>query len=47
MPELISLTKKNNRNIIVYHVYEYWIDIGKPESLNKADFEWSRETLNQ
>ena len=33
MPELINLNQKNKKNIIVYPVHEYWIDIGKPESL--------------
>ena len=47
MPELIALTKTNDKNVIVYPVHEYWIDIGKPESLNKADFEWNEAMLNQ
>ena len=47
MPELISLTKKQMKNIIVYPVHEYWIDIGKPESLNQAYYEWDEEILNQ
>ena len=38
MPDFISLNK--NKNIIVYPVHEYWLDIGKPESLNKAIYEW-------
>ena len=46
MPELINLNQKNKKNIIVYPVHEYWIDIGKPESLNKADFEWNEVKLN-
>ena len=46
MPELINLNQKSKKNIIVYPVHEYWIDIGKPESLNKADFEWNEVKLN-
>ena len=46
MPELINLNQKRKKNIIVYPVHEYWIDIGKPESLNKADCEWDDLTLN-
>ena len=40
MPELISSCKKNSRNIIVYPIHEFWLDIGKPESLDQAHFEW-------
>ena len=47
MPEFIEGTKNRNKNIIVYPVHEYWIDIGKPESLNKAYFEWSDESLSK
>ena len=47
MPELISLTKTQINNVIVYPVHEYWIDIGKPESLNKAYYEWSDAVLNK
>ena len=40
MPELISSCKGNKKNIIVYPIHEFWLDIGKPESLDKAHFEW-------
>ena len=40
MPELISLVKKYKNDVIVYPVHEYWIDIGKPETLDKAIYEW-------
>ena len=43
MPDLISLSMKVKRNIIVYPVHEYWLDIGKPESLNKAKDDFKRE----
>ena len=43
MPDLISLAMKVKRNIIVYPVHEYWLDIGKPESLNKAKDDFKRE----
>ena len=36
----IDLTACRDKNIIVYPVYEYWIDIGKPELLNKALYDW-------
>ena len=34
---------KNKKNIIVYPVHEYWLDIGKPEALNKAYYDWSNK----
>lgn len=40
MPDLIEISKKRNKKIIVYPMHEYWLDIGKPESLDKAHFEW-------
>jgi len=40
MPNLISFCKQKNKKIIVYPVHEYWLDIGKPEALNKAHFDW-------
>ena len=41
MPDLIQLSKERKRKIIVYPLHEYWLDIGKPEALDKAHFEWS------
>ena len=46
MPDLISLINKNKNNVIVYPVHEYWIDIGKPETLDKAVFEWGGNKFN-
>ena len=40
MPDLIDIGKESGENIIVYPVHEYWLDIGKPETLNKAMYEW-------
>ena len=40
MPKLINLSKEDSRKIIVYPVHEYWLDVGKPETLNKAIYEW-------
>ncbi len=41
MPDLIEQTKMLNNRIIVYPIHEYWLDVGKPESLNQAENEWS------
>tara|TARA_B100000945_G_scaffold91038_1_gene71082 strand:- start:470 stop:1543 length:1074 start_codon:yes stop_codon:yes gene_type:complete len=40
MPELIMLCKEKQKKIIVYPVHEYWLDIGKPETLDKAHYDW-------
>ena len=42
MPDLIEQTKILNNKIIVYPIHEYWIDVGKPESLDQAENEWSK-----
>ena len=42
MPDLISFAKKQEKRIIVYPIHEYWLDIGKPESLDKALYEWKK-----
>ena len=40
MPDLITMCKDKKKKIIVYPVHEYWLDIGKPEALDKAHFDW-------
>lgn len=40
MPDLITLCKKKSKDIVVFPIHEFWLDIGKPESLDKAHFEW-------
>ena len=42
MPDFIELAKNLNKRIIVYPIHEYWLDIGKPESLNKALDDWNQ-----
>ncbi len=44
MPNLISTMNKKGKKIIVYPVHEYWLDVGKPETLNKAIYDW-RENI--
>ena len=36
----LFLKTKKDKKIIVYPVHEYWLDIGKPEALDKAHFDW-------
>ena len=40
MTELIENMKKEEKKIIIYHIYEYWLDIGRLDSLNQAYDEW-------
>ena len=44
MPDLIEHCKEIKKKLLVYPVHEYWLDVGKPESLEKAHFEWSKYT---
>ena len=41
MPDLITSCEEFGKKIIVYPLHEYWLDVGKPESLDKANFEWN------
>ncbi|WP_320667166.1 nucleotidyltransferase family protein [Prochlorococcus sp. MIT 1307] len=45
MPDLLLLAKKSGEKVIVYPIHEYWLDIGKPESLEKAYLEWNNVPL--
>ena len=40
MPDLISKLNNNNKNIIVYPIHEYWLDIGRADSLERAYMDW-------
>ena len=46
MPQLIKISKEVSKKIIVYPVHEYWLDIGKPETLNKAVYEWGLRVVD-
>ncbi len=46
MPKLINLSKEDSKKIIVYPVHEYWLDVGKPETLNKAIYEWGERIVD-
>ena len=47
MPDFIGYCNEHNKRLIVYPVHEYWLDIGKPESLEKAHYEWSKYIYSQ
>jgi len=40
MPDLLMMAKKSNFSVNVCPIYEYWIDIGRKETLQKAHEEW-------
>ena len=42
MPDYFKLIKDRGFSVGVCPIHEYWIDVGKPESLTKADKEWKK-----
>ena len=40
MPDLLNKRLGENYKKVVYPIHEYWLDIGRIESLNKAKVEW-------
>ena len=36
MPDLINSSIKSNKNIIIFPIHEYWLDIGRHENLKEA-----------
>ncbi len=36
MPELINLSIKHKKNILIFPIHEYWLDIGRHENLKEA-----------
>lgn len=41
MPDLLLRAKSMNHNIYVFPIHEYWLDIGRPETLKQATREWN------
>ena len=39
MPTLISIAKENNFKVTTFPIHEYWLDVGRPESLKLANEE--------
>ena len=44
MPTLLDSAKKAKHKVVVCPIHEYWLDVGKPESLLQAHREWPSET---
>jgi len=40
MPDLISTVKENDFKIVTFPIHEYWMDVGRPESLEKIKSDW-------
>ena len=39
MPALISLAKEKNFKVTTFPIHEFWLDVGRPETLKKANEE--------
>ncbi len=40
MPDLVSVIKEKNFKVITFPIHEYWLDVGRPETLEKVIKEW-------
>ena len=40
MPDLVTAIKEKNFKVTTFPIHEYWLDVGKPETLKKASKEW-------
>ena len=40
MPDLINLARENSYKVSAYPIHEYWLDVGIPETFNKAKKDW-------
>ncbi len=40
MPSLLIKSRAAQSKVIVYPIHEYWIDVGRPESLKKVNSDW-------
>ncbi len=43
MPDFLQLAKSHDHCLVVCPIHEYWIDVGRPESLEEADLTWPTE----
>ena len=40
MPDLVSIVKEKKLQVVTFPIHEYWIDVGKPETLDKLKGDW-------
>ena len=43
MPTFLQEAKESNKKISVCPIFEYWIDIGRPETLKEANISWGED----
>lgn len=43
MPSLLENAQIDNHRVVVCPIHEYWIDVGRPETLREAHQQWSLE----
>jgi len=41
MPQLLERAARNSYNVNAFPIHEYWLDIGRPETLERARGEWA------
>ena len=40
MPDLVNFAKENDLKVVTFPIHEFWLDVGKPETLEQASKEW-------
>ena len=40
MPDLVSIVKENKCKVVTFPIHEYWLDVGRPETLEQISKEW-------
>ena len=43
MPDLVSAIKGKHLKVITFPIHEYWLDVGRPETLDKVSKEWTND----
>ena len=43
MPDLITNLKQKGLEVSIFPIHEYWLDIGRKESLEIADKDWNEK----
>lgn len=41
MPTFLEIIQKENHRVSVFPIHEYWLDVGRPESLRHAEESWN------
>ena len=43
MPQLLESAQASDKRVVVCPIHEYWLDVGRPETLQQAHREWSAQ----